>query len=94
MRHKPICARLANSCDLLSEIDKAKDVCEWVVVCALRRCRVPQDVAEHGGVADFLLGHEFDEIAVVAAQARGFKVAGVELRQAETEEVEFDPFLV
>jgi hypothetical protein len=41
-----------------------------------------------------LLGHEFDEIAVVVAQARGFKVAGVELRQAETEEVEFDPFLV
>lgn len=45
-------------------------------------------------MADFLLGHEFDEIAVVATQARGFKVAGAELGQTKTEEVEFEPFLV
>lgn len=60
MPQEPINARLPEARQLLAEVEEFGDGVVGVVVGTLFGGRAAQDVGEHGGVADFLVGHELD----------------------------------
>jgi hypothetical protein len=53
-----------------------------------------QHVAEHGGVTDFLLGHELDQKAVFRAQPCGLKVLFRKHGESMMEQVQLNVLLI
>lgn len=53
-----------------------------------------QHVGDQRGVANFLVGREFDEKAIFRGEADSFKVGNGELSKSPVEQVELNPFLV
>lgn len=87
-------ARLAEASELLAEVDVLADGSVRIVVGTLHRCLSAQDVAQQGGVADFLVGHELDQESIVGGEACSLKVFDREASESIVEEVQLDPLLV
>lgn len=94
MSQEPIHTRLSKPRELLAEVQELVDGFVGIVVDALFGGAGTQDVGQHRCVADFLVGHVFDEEAVFGCQAGFFEVFDGEAREAIMEEVEFNVFLV
>lgn len=86
--------RLAEAGELHVEVDELADGAVRVVVGALRRSSLAEHVAQKGGVATLLLGHEGDVGAILSSQTGVEEVLCREDGETVVEQVELDPFLV
>lgn len=86
--------RLTETSEPLAEVEILADGGVRVVVGALHGCLGTEDVADQGGVADFLVCHKFDQESIGCSQSGGLKVGDGEAGETIMEEVQLDPLLV
>lgn len=87
-------SRFTPSSELLTKVDKAFDVSEWVLVLTWLGRVDTEHVSDEGGVSDFLVGHELDEESVTSIETGGFEVLDREGSESVVEEIQFDQLLV
>lgn len=86
--------RLSPAGKLLVEIYELANSREWVVVRALGRGSLAQHVAEEGGVARLLDGHEGDIRAILSSKTLSKEIFLREDGETVVEQIELNPFLV
>lgn len=87
-------ARLSEPRELLAEVQEFVDGSVGVVVDAFLRGRGAQDVGQHRGVANFLVRHVFNQVAVFGRQAGVLEILDREPGQTIVKEVQLDVLLV
>lgn len=94
MVQEPVDAGFSPSREFLAEVDVLPDVRDRIVVCALDRRLGAEHVRQGCSVADFLVGHELEQVSIFGMQSGILEFVNGERGQSPAEKVKFDPFLI
>jgi len=94
MLQEPVYTRLAKARELLTKVHELSNRFEVIAVLALLRTASLEHVGDQGGVSDFLLSHELNEVAIFGVESHSFKVLDGEASKTVVEQIKFNPFLV
>ena len=94
MLQEAVRARLAESSQLLVEVDKLPDGGEGVSVVARNRSGRAEHVGQEPCMSDLLIGHKLDQESVFGVETSRLKFIDRELSKTMVEEVKLDIFLI